>query len=131
MKIIETQIILYVANQKASCDFYRTLLAKEPELDVPGMTEFRLSNNCKLGLMPADGIKRLLGNSIADTAKRGNFPRAELYLMVENADEAMAYALQTGAALLDAVNNRNWGHRVGYVSDPDGYVIAFAQQTSF
>ncbi|PKP01239.1 MAG: glyoxalase [Bacteroidetes bacterium HGW-Bacteroidetes-6] len=110
-----------------SGNFYRALLAKEPELDVPGMTEFRLSNNCKLGLMPADGIKRLLGNSIPDTTNRGNFPGAELYLMVENSDEAMAHALKTGAVLLDAVSNRDWGHRVGYVSDPDGYVIAFAQ----
>lgn len=126
MIITQTQIILYVADQSISRDFYHALLNSLPELDVPGMTEFRLGDNCKLGLMPAAGIKRLLGHSISNPANRGSFPAAELYLMVENADDAMAHALKIGASMLNEVCNRDWGHRVGYVSDPDGYIIAFA-----
>lgn len=39
------EIILYVANQQRSRDFYASILQIEPSLDAPGMTEFKLSND--------------------------------------------------------------------------------------
>lgn len=44
---MQAEFILYVADQARSRDFYRTVLATEPTLDVPGMTEFDLGG-CKL-----------------------------------------------------------------------------------
>ncbi len=44
--------ILYVRDQAASARFYGSVLEQEPTLDVPGMTEFRLSAESVLGLMP-------------------------------------------------------------------------------
>ena len=49
---------LYVEDQKRSREFYQELLMSEPVLDVPGMTEFRLSDAHILGLMPEKGIKK-------------------------------------------------------------------------
>jgi len=125
MKIKETQIILYVEDQYKSRDFYKALLQADPILDVQGMTEFRLGENCKLGLMPVQGIKRLLGAAVAGLQK-ANFPGAELYLMVDNAEEAVKYAEFIGAPVISEVSPRDWNHRTGYVADPDGYIIAFA-----
>jgi hypothetical protein len=62
--------ILYVRNQELSTQFYKQLLSQDPQLNVPGMTEFKLGENCILGLMPEKGIKRLLGDAIQDPEKR-------------------------------------------------------------
>ncbi|MCB0405312.1 MAG: hypothetical protein KDD51_11045 [Bdellovibrionales bacterium] len=118
--------ILYVADQKKSRDFYGALLGLDPVLDVPGMTEFKLSESHTLGLMPEAGIKRLLGDKIADPTKTNGIARAELYLHVENPDTMFAEALQLGARELSPVLERNWGDRAGYVLDFDGHVLAFS-----
>ena len=42
------ELILYVNDQNASADFYTKLFRQNPDLNVPEMTAFRLSENCKL-----------------------------------------------------------------------------------
>ena len=121
------EIILYVADQRRSAEFYRAVLRREALLDVPGMTEFRLTEHCTLGLMPEDGIARLLGSSIVHPAQAGGVARCELYLHVDDVRETFEHAQRCGARVLDAPAVRDWGHIVGYLSDPDGHVLAFAQ----
>ncbi|MBL7670770.1 MAG: GNAT family N-acetyltransferase [Bdellovibrionaceae bacterium] len=116
--------ILYVSDQKRSCDFYSSVLKLKPILDVPGMTEFKLSENHILGLMPEAGIKRLLGNTIGDFSTGS--PRTELYLHVSNPEEIFLNSIRLGAKELSLVSNRDWGDRAGYVMDFDGNVLAFA-----
>ena len=118
--------ILYVANQERSTHFYSAVLGIEPRLFVPGMTEFELRDGCILGLMPEAGIRRLLGDAIADPADAYGIPKAELYLVVDDAAAAHRAALDAGARELSAPAPRDWGHLVGYSSDPDGHVLAFA-----
>jgi DNA-binding XRE family transcriptional regulator/catechol 2,3-dioxygenase-like lactoylglutathione lyase family enzyme len=124
---MQAHLILYVADQKASSKFYERVLALKPRLDVPGMTEFRLGEGVILGLMPAAGIKRLLGEKLPDPAGAAGIPRAELYLL---ADDPAAYhlrALKNGAKELSALTPRDWGHEAAYSLDPDGHVLAFAR----
>lgn len=122
--IASVQVILYVGSQPAARDFYRGLLQAEPGLDVPGMTEFALPG-CRLGLMPEAGIKRLLP---ALPEPVSGVPRCELYLVVDSPEEWLARAVSLGATQLAGVGARDWGHRVGYASDPDGHVLAFARE---
>jgi len=119
--------ILYVADQGRSTAFYRAVLAREPRLDVPGMTEFELGPGAVLGLMPEAGIRRLLGAALPDPAQASGIPRAELYLVVADAAAAHRRALAAGARELSPIQARDWGHRVGYSLDPDGHVLAFAE----
>ena len=118
--------ILYVSDQEASRIFYESVLQIQPALDVPGMTEFRLGNGFILGLMPIDGIKRLLGKDIFPKTKEGN-PRVELYLHVRNAEQFLDRAIQSGAEHILKVSMRDWGDRVGYCLDLDRHVLAFAE----
>jgi len=120
-------MILYVADQNRSCEFYRRVLAKEPRLDVPGMTEFEVGADAVLGLMPEAGIKRLLGDALPDPAPGNGTPRAELYLRVTAAHAYHDRALQAGARELSAMADRDWGEAVAYSIDPDGHVLAFAE----
>ena len=59
-------VILYVADQARSRAFWTAVLGVVPRIDVPGMTELPLVPGTALGLMPAAGIRRLLGPGIVD-----------------------------------------------------------------
>lgn len=118
--------ILYVADQNKSCDFYKAILRLEPQLHVPGMTEFKLSEKHILGLMPELGIKKLLGDKLPDPSKASGVPRAELYIRVENPEPMFEEAVRLGAIALSPILERNWGGRAGYVMDTDGHVLALA-----
>jgi catechol 2,3-dioxygenase-like lactoylglutathione lyase family enzyme len=113
--------ILYVADQDRARDFYRHVLAAEPVLDVPGMTEFDLGG-ATLGLMPAADMQALLSGQIRTDGGQ----RCELYLRRADAAAALARAADRGGRLLDGLRERSWGERAGYLLDPDGHVLALA-----
>jgi catechol 2,3-dioxygenase-like lactoylglutathione lyase family enzyme len=121
-----TWFILYVRDQEESTGFYREVLGRDPVLHVPGMTEFSLTEDSSLGLMPESGIKSLLGDALPDPAAGHGIPRAELYLSVEDPAEHHARALRCGARELSPLEERSWGDQVAYSLDPDGHVLAFA-----
>jgi uncharacterized protein len=125
---MKSHLILYVSDQEASARFYAQLLAQPPQLDVPGMTEFRLNEQTVLGLMPVAAIKRLLGPALPDPAAAAGIPRVELYLVTDEADAYHERALANGALELSPLAPRDWGDEVAYSLDPDGHVLAFARR---
>lgn len=125
--VARVNFILYVRDQRASAEFYRCVLATEPTLDVPGMTEFRLGDGVVLGLMPETGIERLLAGAVHPVAA-GPVPRAELYLLVDDPAACHARALAAGGRELSPLAARDWGEAAAYSQDPDGHVLAFARR---
>jgi ribosomal-protein-alanine N-acetyltransferase len=91
------------------------------------MTEFKLSDQHILGLMPEKGIKRLLGEALADPSLANGLPRVEVYFRDNNPEQFHERAIQSGMKELSTIQSRDWGDRVGYVLDPDGHVLAFAE----
>lgn len=124
----EIEFILYVSDQQKSKDFYQQLLNIKPSLDVPGMTEFKLKEGVKLGLMPEGGIAKILGGKIPHPSNGHGIPRCELYLVVENAQTYINKGIQLGGKEISKLSDRDWGDKVGYFSDLDGHIIAFAEK---
>lgn len=124
----EAGFILYVRDQRRSAAFYAAALGCAPELDVPGMTEFRLCDGATLGLMPEAGIRRLLGDALPDPAGARGTPRTELYIRVDDPDSFHSRALAAGARELSPLIRRDWGDAAAYCLDPDGHVLAFAKR---
>lgn len=124
---MEIEFILYVADQEKSKNFYKKILETEPVLHVPGMTEFQLTVNVKLGLMPESGIKKILLDKTPDPASGSGIPRCELYLKVPFISSYIERAMQAGAKMVSETADRDWGDRVCYVADLDGNIIALAQ----
>ncbi len=122
------EFILYVSDQEASRQFYQAILEQQPVLDVPGMTEFLLSEDCKLGLMPNTGIAKILGDQLPHPDHGVGIPRAELYLYVDLPEKCYTRAIQAGARAINPVCERDWGDMGGYVADQDGHIIAFADK---
>ena len=123
----EIEFILYVADQEKSKDYYEQLLQTNPSLDVPGMTEFKLSDKVKLGLMPENGIAKILQAKTPHPQQGNGIPRCELYLKVPHAEEYINRGIQLGGKEISELQNRDWGDKVGYISDLDGHIIAFAE----
>ncbi|GEM50807.1 hypothetical protein EB1_05970 [Empedobacter brevis NBRC 14943 = ATCC 43319] len=126
--IQQIQTILYVNDQQASTDFYARLFRQPPDLDVPGMTEFKLAENCKLGIMPNKGIAKILSDKTPHPDEGNGIPRCELYFYVDNVEFEFENAVKAGAWCISPVEDRDWGDRAGYVADPDGHIIAFAEK---
>ena len=122
--------IIYVKSQERSKCFYRELLEIEPSLDVPGMTEFRLSVNTTLGIMPEDGIVRLLEGNIPHPQGANGIPRCEIYLSVDSPDDCYNKLLKAGGSEISEGAIRSWGDYVAYGFDPDGHIIAFSKAVS-
>ena len=123
---MKAHFILFVADQLRSTEFYSSVLGRAPSLDVPGMTEFTISESAILGLMPEGGIVRLLGDKIQDPAFGRETPRCEVYLVVDDPLKFHRRALAAGARELSSFSSRDWGHNAAYSTDLDGHILAFA-----
>lgn len=122
--------IIYVKNQDKSKEFYEELLGMSPKLHVPGMTEFNLDDKAALGIMPEDGIMRILNNKIQHPKQANGISRCEIYLYVDNPDEYYERLIRVGGEGISKGELRNWGDYVAYWADIDGHIIAFAKQVS-
>lgn len=126
---MEIEFIVYVSDQEKSKDFYSKTLGMEASLHLPGMTEFLLSSQVKLGLMPENGINKILAGKTPHPKEGNGIPRCELYLKVDQISLYEERALAAGAKLISQSEPRDWGDTVVYLADPDGHIIAFAQTT--
>jgi predicted enzyme related to lactoylglutathione lyase len=124
------EIILYVADQQKSKDFYSVILNKIPSLNVPGMTEFTLTESLKLGLMPENGIAKILSGKMPHPSTGNGVPRCELYIVLDNLEEIYEQAIKAGAKVISPIQDRDWGDSVGYLADFDGHIIAFVKRRS-
>lgn len=120
-------IILYVRDQQLSSAFYEKILDKKPVLNVPGMTEFLMNEELKLGLMPEKGIAKIICPLSPDPASGNGIPRCEIYLPVIDPAASLAKAIEAGAKKISPSEKRDWGDTVSYCADPDGHIIAFAK----
>ena len=122
----QLEFILYVSNQEKSRNFYQILLQQNPSLDVPGMTEFTINEFVKIGLMPNDGISKIITPKLPHPTSGNGIPRCELYLQVDNIEILFEEAKKAGAKEVSPIALRDWGDYVGYLTDFDGHVIALA-----
>ena len=127
----EIEFILFVRNQEESKRFYEKLLDIKPVIHVPGMTEFKLAEHVKLGLMPEDGIAKIISNTLPHPKHGNGIPRCELYLKVNTPLEYIKRGIKLGGKPISEFQSRNWGDHAGYIADLDGNVIAFAQNSSY
>ncbi|MBW7844218.1 MAG: VOC family protein [Bacteroidia bacterium] len=126
MKIAKTHIILFVQDQQISKDFYQTVLATEPTLHVEGMTEFNIGNKIVIGLMPKNGIAKIISPERVFSDKI--ISTCELYLYVENVTDEYNRILKLNINCISKLQHRDWGDTAFYFSDPDGHIIAIAQK---
>lgn len=77
--------------------------------------------------MPENGIAKIISNKLPHPKKENGIPRCELYLKMENPNEYIKRGIKLGGKEISKLKNRDWGDKVGYISDLDGHIIAFAE----
>ncbi len=122
------EIIFYVEDQERSKLFYEKLFQSKAILNVPGMTEIQIENGFKLGLIPENGIAKIITPAAPHPSSGKGIPRCELYIHVQNIEEWVLRSISGGAKLISSPENRDWGDRVAYVMDPDAHILAFAKK---
>ncbi len=105
----KTIFILYIKDQLKSRNFYAHVLGIEPVLDVPGMTEFTLSESAILGLMTEQGISKILGESVPHPQSGSGIPRCEIYLFVDNPNEYIDRLSAAGGKIISKTLNYETG----------------------
>ncbi|MBB6217992.1 putative enzyme related to lactoylglutathione lyase [Anaerosolibacter carboniphilus] len=119
--------IIYAEDQDKSKAFYQKVLESRPTLDVPGMTEFKLNEYAVLGIMPEEGIYRVLEGKIPHPNEASKKPRCEIYIYVDDPDKYLDRLVEAGGTYISEGKIRSWGDCVSYGSDLDGHILAFAK----
>lgn len=117
--------ILAVDDLQSMLRFYAQAFDWTPTVETPVYAEFTVSDQRRIGLYRRASFAATSGqpaSGIPDCALRGT----ELYFHCEDVDAAFRRASSAGARELSPPTARPWGDRVGYLSDPEGTVIALA-----
>jgi lactoylglutathione lyase len=116
--------ILYVKDVVATVEFYSKAFGLEtgfvtPEADygevITGNTTLSFAN-LELG---NSNIKNGFIESSMDTKPFG----IELAFVSENIEETWKQAISAGATILEPIETKVWGQQVGYLRDPNGFLL--------
>ena len=121
--------ILFVSDLARAVRFYDSVFEWPKTVDVPVYVEYELNVGARVGLMPQSNTAHFLGR-FGEGRYTDESARAELYLSVPQAQEYIERLQIAGASQLSPPVQRDWGDRVGYWRDLDGYVIAIAEPGS-
>ncbi len=124
----KTYFIIYVDDFDKTKLFYELLFNIKPEVDEPGMCEYKLPDGSTLGIMPSSSLAKLFGNKFVEQKDRRALPNVELYFLMNNGLEFHKRALQLGATEIRKVEEMDWGDKVAYSLNHDGHILAFAEK---
>lgn len=115
--------ILWVNNIERSVAYYREKLGFDLRMAINGtdgaMVHAAVANGAvALMLGYKDGVP-------ADPARSGG--GAELYINTDGVDALYRHVRHAGTPLTNEIADQYWGDRTFTVTDPDGYVLTFAQ----
>ncbi len=118
-------VILAVEDVPRSVAFYGAVFGWRQRVATPVYVELACPNGMRLGLYDRRSFGSNLGQVPA--AIGGAVATTEIYLYADDLEVVLARARTAGGRELTPPSVRPWGDRVGYIADPDGYVIALAE----
>jgi len=119
LKAIEP--VLFVSSIERSVDFYQEKLGFDLGFAMTGDGGRMLHASVVNG-----GVKLMLGYR-APSAEQRLGGGAELYTYVDDVDQYYEQVRSAGAPVTHEIEDQFWGDRIFTVTDPDGYVLTFAQ----
>jgi len=117
--------ILAVSDLPRAVRFYREAFAWPLVVDLPVFAQFRLPGETGVCVYQQDTYAANTRQPPAACAE-GEITGTELYLLVDDLDDAMERLRAAGARELAAPEPKPWGDTAAYFADPDGNVIAVA-----
>jgi predicted enzyme related to lactoylglutathione lyase len=125
------QVIFAVSELGRSLDFYERAFdwPRNQRIDYANYFELFPADGGTLGLYERKGFAEEVGAEPVDVPN-GRVPPAYLYTRVEDMDATVTRIEVAGGRPLSPLTTRAWGERAAWFSDPDGNVVAVAEQTA-
>jgi predicted enzyme related to lactoylglutathione lyase len=122
-------VILAVRDFPKMVKFYRDAFGWDQTVDSDVYVEFCLPGGSRVGLYErvAFGINT---DEVPVNIPKGALSPTELYLLVDDPEQAMESLRAAGARLLSPFRARSWGDAAAYYADPEGNVIAVASSSA-
>lgn len=116
--------VIYARDVGRTVAFYERLLGFEKEYQFPpdgepGYVGPR-RDDADLGIVHESSPRQMIGVSMGDG------PRFELFVYVDDVDEAIESMRAAGVPVLREPENMPWGERVAFVADPEGNPVTLA-----
>lgn len=122
MSMREVQPILYASSIEQSVAFYQEHLGFELRFAMTGD-----GGRMVHASLVKDAVTIMLGYKEAEHPDQRLGGGAVLYTYVDDVDGYFEQVVAAGTALTEALTDQYWGDRTFTVTDPDGYVLTFAQ----
>lgn len=103
--------IFAASDLKRSVDFYRTAFGWPVHVEVPVYVEFELHGGIGLGVYQRESFGLNTGQ-MPEAVPEGAITGTELYLRVDDLDEAIARPEEAGARCLAQRQMKDWGTRL-------------------
>jgi catechol 2,3-dioxygenase-like lactoylglutathione lyase family enzyme len=121
-------VVLAVDDVARAEEFYGSAFGWRRSLAWPDTyTELALSDVDRLGLYRRDGFAEEAGAHPVKVGP-GKQTGTELYVRVDDIEEAIGRLRAAGARPLSPRAPREWGDEAAYFADPDGNVVAVARR---
>jgi lactoylglutathione lyase len=116
--------VIYARDVTRTVEFYERLLGFEKQYQFPpdgepGYVGLR-RDEADLGIVHESSPRRLIGVDVGDG------PRFELFVYVDDVDDAIDSMRAAGIPVLREPENMPWGERVAFVADPEGNPVTLA-----
>jgi uncharacterized protein len=125
MQVNHVLIVLAVDSVEVARTFYQGVFGWRAAVEVPVYVELELPHGLRLGLYQREAFAHTVGRQARRAGEE--LTGAELYLRVDDLDEAEAALARAGAQRVSARAHRSWGDEAAYYVDPDGHVVAVSQ----
>jgi lactoylglutathione lyase len=113
-------VILFVSDLAASVAFYRDVVGFEHKFTDAGYAEFA-TGQTRFALYERRRAAWLTGREPVPG------PAGEVVVVVDDVDAQALRLCRLGVGVLSGPADRPWGHRTVHITDPDGFVVEFAQ----
>jgi lactoylglutathione lyase len=121
--------ILYVDDVEASLGFYERAfgLVRRMLADEKNYGELE-SGSTRLAFAANSFVRQMLPTEIGPSGLQQAAPPCELGMVTEDVDAAFRQALAAGAIAVKSPETKPWGQMVGYVRDPNGFLVEICSE---
>lgn len=122
------QLILAVSDLGRSVEFYERAFGwpRNPAVNFGNYVELLSPEGGALGLYERHGFAAEVGAEPMQV--NGDVAPAYMYVRVDDVETACDRLRSAGARSLSDLRQRDWGESAAWFADPDGHVVAVAQQ---
>ncbi len=124
------QVTLAVSDLQRSLEFYERVFGwpRNDAIDFDTYVELLPPSGGAVGLFERDGYAEIVDAAPSQPAD-GEVAPVYLYVRVPDVRATTAALEEAGARLLSPLRRRSWGEEAAWYADPDGNVVAVAQET--